>query len=533
MSDRRRWEELQTRWVQGDPLDPAEEQERVAFAAHDALARRELEMFAALRARATADGEPVSEKFISAVLEAVELGPRLRLVEAGEGVRSPSRPAERQLARVWGWAVAAACLALVAGIGGAWLASSTKTLKTAGATAHASSAYPNAGQPSLELARAELVLSAGEVRVDNGTARIDRKALDTGQVLATGAGRACLTIEPTIDVCLAEHSEITLESLVASSIRIRVEAGLALASLSRRSPGSSFALLAGDVVAMAHGTTFAARHQSDESEVVVLEGSVEVSRNGVSSEQVGAHSRVLIHSNGQVTERSLVGQAEAESLFTLRATHGIWLSAAFGVLELDSKASALTQASIDGGAALPLPFQGLVGVGRHHVTWRDSVGHEAESAIDVSVGETRRLEAPIVRQLPVASNGLAEKPSPTALLDAARAEVAGGNRRAALALYQKVGGFYPGSPEAHTVLPTIGRLYLELGDAEHALRSFDSYLRHPGALAPEALSGKIRALRALGQRQLEHQAIREYLARYPKGLEAPRLEKRALELESR
>jgi hypothetical protein len=50
-------------------------------------------------------------------------------------------------------------------------------------------------------------------------------------------------------------------------------------------------------------------------------------------------------------------------------------------------------------------------------------------------------------------------------------------------------------------------------------------------LAPEALSGRIRALRALRQRPAEREAIQQYLARYPKGLERPLFEKRLKELD--
>jgi hypothetical protein len=76
----------------------------------------------------------------------------------------------------------------------------------------------------------------------------------------------------------------------------------------------------------------------------------------------------------------------------------------------------------------------------------------------------------------------------------------------------------------------MGKLELNLGRQERALRHFDTYLRRSGALAPEALAGKIRALRALGRQTEELVAVRQYLARYPRGLEAPLLEKRLREL---
>jgi hypothetical protein len=469
MISRERWETLQTRWAQGEALSAAEEQERLAFAAHDPRARRELEIFAALRARAAAEAEPASAALIDGVLEAIRVGPRLRLVGSEDAAARPL-PARRPPSSSRAWVFAAAGLAVAAGLGGALLAVAKPPTHLVASARHA------APRSLPEVARAELVLSAGEVLVDGRVTRLERRPLARGQVLATGEGRACFTIDPAIDVCLAEHSKIRLESLTASSIRVRVETGLALASLSRRSPGSSFALLAGDVSATAHGTTFAARQERGQAEIIVVEGDVEVARGGASSEQVGAHSRVLIRPGENVIERSKLGHAEEERLLGLRTTQGIGLRSAFENSNLDSK-------------------------------------------------------APLSRPLPATSNGPVEKPSPAALLEAARAEVARGNGRAALALYERLHAIYPASAEGHTVLPTIGKLQLDLGDAQRALRSFDAYLRRPGLLAPEALSGKIRALRALRQRPAEREAIQQYLARYPKGLERPLFEKRLTELE--
>jgi hypothetical protein len=467
--ERERWAALQTRWAAGEALSAAEERERLAFAAYDSLAQRELEVFAALRARAADEGELVCGKLIGRVLEASRVGPRLRLVGSEKADARPLR-AKAQPSSSRPWLFAAAGLGLAAALGGVLLAVVKAPQHLVAPAGHATP------QSLRKVARAELVLSAGQVLVDGLVTALDRRALAPGQVVATGEGRACLTIDPTIDVCLAEHSKIRLESLAASSIRVRVETGLALASLSRRNPGSSFALLAGDISATARGTTFAARHEAHQTEIIVVEGIVEVVRGGASSEQVGAHSRVLMRSGENVFERSQIAPAEEARLLELRVMPDVGLRTAFGVLELDSK-------------------------------------------------------APLSRALPVSSTGLVEKPSPAALLEAARAEVARGNGRAALAVYEKLRALYPASAEGHTVLPTIGKLQLDLDDSERALRSFDAYLKSPGMLAPEALSGRIRALRALRQRPAEREAIQQYLARYPKGLERPLFEKRLRELD--
>ena len=523
MTSRERWDELQSRWAQGDQLNEAEERERLAFAAVDAHARRELEAFAALRARAAEEGEPASQAFIDGVLAAVGTAPRLRLVgpETADG-QAPIKTRRAPLRSGW---LLAGCLVLAAALGTAWLT-------TPKAPARASAPLAHVARPSSPaLARAELSLSAGAVVVDGRAARVERRPLSAGQIVATSAGRACVTVDPTIDVCLAEHSKIKIESLLAASIRIRVESGLVVASLSRRNLGDSFALIAGDISATARGTIFAARQARDHAEVSVVEGTVEVARATEAPVPLHAHARARSAPGGAGFERSTLEPAEEAQLLGVKASAGAQIRTALGVLELGATSSPGMRASIDDGPVLPLPLQSLLSAGRHGVRWRDGAGREQEAWVDILAGETRQLDAPQDRPLPVSSAAPAEKPTPAMLLDAARAEVARSNPRAALALYEKLRALYPSSAEAHTLLPTIGKLELDLGYAGRALRSFNAYLRSPGLLAPEALSGKIRALGALGQRQAEREAIQQYLARYPKGLEAPRLTRRLAELD--
>ncbi|HVR19289.1 MAG TPA: tetratricopeptide repeat protein, partial [Polyangiaceae bacterium] len=127
---------------------------------------------------------------------------------------------------------------------------------------------------------------------------------------------------------------------------------------------------------------------------------------------------------------------------------------------------------------------------------------------------------------PASSEETPSVPSPATLLARARKELAGGNARGALALYENLRSAHPASPEARTVLVTIGKLELDLKQPASALRSFDAYLAAPGPLGPEALAGKIRALRALGRSSDERAAIEVYLSRYPDGFESPLLEQR-------
>jgi tetratricopeptide (TPR) repeat protein len=123
--------------------------------------------------------------------------------------------------------------------------------------------------------------------------------------------------------------------------------------------------------------------------------------------------------------------------------------------------------------------------------------------------------------------------SAPALLAEARHEMSQGHPREALALYKKLRAAYPASPEAATVLVTMAKLELNLGSPAPALADFEAYLKGGGPLAPEAMAGKIRALRALGRSADEQAAIEQYLGQYPNGFEARAFEQRLRVLSGR
>lgn len=522
-SRERRWDELQTRWAQGERLSAEEEHERQAYPEHDALAREELELFAELRARAEAPSEPVAPDLIGRALDALKSTPHLRLVTAASG-DAPEAPASQGRPRSRAARIAVPALLLAAaGVFGLFAARSVPSRPVALPAEVRAPLAPN-------LARAELVLAAGQVQVTGHHFSIGQRPLAEGESVATGQGRACLTLDPGIDVCLAADTVVELESLAAPSIRVRVKRGTALATLSRRAPGSSFALVMADVSATAHGTTYVARHEGDETEVIVVEGVVEVARGRGPRELVDAHSRVVVPAKAEAFVKTPVGRSEEARLLALMAPHRLWTGAAVGVLDLAAAPPTTLQASVDDEEPLPLPLQTFVSAGRHRIAWRDAAGAETTSWIDVPAGETQHLVPPAVGVASPAPSGPAEKPSATALLELARRELAHARPRQALTLYEQLRSAHPASAEARTVLVTMGKLELDLGRPDRALGRFDAYLRDGGALAPEALAGKARALRALHRGPEERRAIQQYLAAHPGGFDAPLFAKRLREL---
>jgi TolA-binding protein len=188
------------------------------------------------------------------------------------------------------------------------------------------------------------------------------------------------------------------------------------------------------------------------------------------------------------------------------------------------------RAVIDQHGPFELPLRLLLATGRHRVGLRAEQKAEASVEVDVEAGATRTLAEAEVASA-TASRAEAS-PTAKALLDRARQRLAAGDPRAARNLYRELRRAYPGSSEAATVLVTLGKLELELGAPERALAAFDAYTDHGGALVPEAMSGRIRALRALGRHGDERRAIEQYLARYPTGFEASALRKRLSTLTS-
>jgi hypothetical protein len=516
-----RWNQLQTRWAQGEKLSAEEEQQRLAYAKHDVLARRELELFAALQARATAPDAPVAQVLIGRALDALKGSPRLRLVTpTSSEAPAPAPPARHsRVARI---AVSGLLLA----------AASAAALFAARLSPAGPVAPPSEVRVPLTptLARAELVLSAGQVQVTGRRFSVGGSPLSEGEDVTTAEGRACLTIDPGIDVCLAANTAIQLESLAASRIRVRVAQGTALATLSRRAPGSSFSLVSADVSALAHGTTYAVRREGDLTDVVVVEGAVEVARGRDHRELVDAHSRVIVTPRSGTFAKTAVGRNEEARLLALGAPRRLWSGAALGVLELAASAPAGGLASIDDEEPLPLPLQIFASAGTHRIGWRHAGGVESTTWTEIPAGETRRLTAPPVASAGAGASVPAAKPSASSLLELARRELAHERPRQALALYEKLRATYPASAEARTVLVTMGKLELTLGRSDHALRRFDTYLRDGGTLVPEALAGRARALRALGRDRDERRAIRQYLAAHPESFDAPLFAKRLREL---
>jgi FecR protein len=478
---RSNWERLQRLWVTGEPLTLREQAERVE-AARDPDQQSELQFYQ--RAERWLDQQSSEQaaddaRFLEHALRLAKIGRSTALRLVGDAkptsVTSPRKPRQAK-PRVWRtvvWlsaaAAAAAAIALV------WhpsvpAASTASISKRPGASA---------GQT----AHCELSTFSGAVELPRAAGpAVVGAALREGDQLATAAGTACLTIDESVRVCLANDSAVALTSLKPQDLRIQVLRGGSIAALSPRPIGSFFSLTGGGVVATAHGTVYALELTPNPgvAEVTVFEGSVEVH---------GANEQSLVSSGIRAQFEAATRHWARTPVADQERTR--WLSWLHGP-----------------------PPRAIA-----EVTARDS-------AIPRDSAAPPRTPAAPSTGSPEAAAGL----SRDALFTAARKQAGLGHARAARALYRDLLTRYPG-PGTAAVEVVLGNLELELGAPERALTAFESYLRAGGPLEPEALHGKVRALRALGRTAEESATIRAYLARYPGGFQAPTLKKRLQELE--
>lgn len=514
----RRYDELAARLFVGEGLTPAEQREFLRLSASDALFAAEQRLLDSLRGFVNSPSpDPRAREFAARVLEQASRAPerRLRLVEAGVKGQAPVRPRPNSIWLAFAASVAAGLLVL-----GALIVRRQQQ----------EPAPPQAALRTSVAARAELVFASGSAVAQN--APVGGKLLEEGAVVETGSGQACFTVDPGIDVCLSSSSRARITTLSRERIAVQVEAGLCIAKLSHRPVGQTFSLTAPGVVATAKGTTFAVDLRDQRAGVVVLDGTVQVS-SGDKQDLVPAGR----HWAPGAGARSLSRDDEAK-LSLLLAPRDLWRQGNAGMLAVRGREGGL-EARIDGGEYFTLPLETFLPIGKRRVRVRRPLGAELEYEIEIAAGQRTLLDvesaAPSAQpeaERESAPSALRPERSPKLLLERARLQLKAGRVQEALAGYAELQRSFPSSPEARTVLPTMGKLALERQNPSQALGYFDAYLRTGGPLGQEALSGRVRALRALGRRVDERKAIELFRARYPTSLESGAMAERLRALTS-
>ncbi len=503
MNDRE-WNALSDRLVAGERLSD-EESQRLASAAHGDPARTaELELLDALGGFVDA-AEPDAES--TAIAHAA-----LARVAAGE-----PRPAMPSPTRRRGW-IAGAGLAAATIAGLAWLWPREPDVA------------PFAPAP----ASARLTIAAGEVSVDGRPIGEAMPVLASATTIAVRDGRACLAIEPAIDVCLDGATTASIEGLADAEIRIDVRRGHAVARLDPLPDGRRFALTGAELRAVAVGTVFSLDVGDDGAAITasVLQGAIEV-QTTAGTTRLGALEVVRLR-GGRLERERLSAEGEARELDLLASVPGP--SDRIGHVAIDVTPAGAT-VELDGRVVGTSPVVVALPVGEHRLELRGKGGARVGETLSVEENTfvTRRFalatdapdeEVAIVepdvtpavdptdRDAPARARPTA---SPRELLAEARTLRRADRWRDAATVYRRLLREHPRSSEAHTALVSLADLLLDRLDAPaEAARTYLRYVREGGgALAPEARWGVIRARRHQGDASGEREAIADFLRHHP------------------
>ncbi|HET6584067.1 MAG TPA: PEGA domain-containing protein, partial [Nannocystaceae bacterium] len=290
MTSERDWTGLTDRLVAGDRLSPEETRRLEDAAAADPARASELALLDRLAGFVDAPRpEPSSDSI------AIAHAALARVAGGAPPVASarPGRVRPLAIAGVAAAALAAAALAVL-------------VLRPSADVEVTPVAVPAAG--------AWVSIASGEVTIDGRAIGDAPPRLSSSTTLAVREGRACVAIEPGIDVCLDAATTASVEDLEAAEIRVDVRRGHAVARLDPLPAGRSFALGAAQIRAVAVGTIFSIDVSEDGESIraAVLDGEVEVRARGATM-RLGAHEVARVHEGGIERDR-LAADTEAIDL---------------------------------------------------------------------------------------------------------------------------------------------------------------------------------------------------------------------------
>jgi hypothetical protein len=144
----------------------------------------------------------------------------------------------------------------------------------------------------------------------------------------------------------------------------------------------------------------------------------------------------------------------------------------------------------------------------------------------------RRRAVTTPRAEPDPGEALEPPATPASLFAEANGERRHGNLRRAVTLYETLRARFPESDQARLSSISVGDLLLGLGEPARALRAFDSYLAEVrgGALGEEAVFGRARCLRELGDAPREVETWQGLVRDFPGSAYAPIARRRLAEL---
>jgi ferric-dicitrate binding protein FerR (iron transport regulator) len=461
---------------------------------------------------------------------------------SGERALAENQGQGARIYRIGFWAAAAA-VAVVAVGAVLWL--------TFGQGEPVTEQAPTVAQPSPTALEGELLLAAGDVRIDGAPiASVVGVATDTEMTI--GKGRAVIDLGTGITLLAAAQSTLRVAALDTQSIEVQLERGRVLAEVDPARQGPPFAVATAGGRVVVTGTAFAVDAAEDQVEVRVFRGSVRLEEPEAAARKVRVGEIAVLGKAGV----SRLNEAEKTTAGGMLRTLDMLASSGAAQMDIQSLPAG-ADVVLDGVVLGKTPLEASIRAG-HRSLELYMEGYEAvrELLELVPEGRASRVFDLVGTETPVTDVGgeagaaadrpprpvkvataIAEEPPPqlTAadLLARAQSFRVARDWKSAVAAYQELAKQFPKSAEARSSLVSIGDIQLaHLGQPGRALKSFDSYLARTrkGAVAQEAAFGRAQALRALGRTSEEIRALETFLAEFPSAIQAPRAKKRLDEL---
>ena len=130
-----------------------------------------------------------------------------------------------------------------------------------------------------DVVEARVLLHTGKVTLD-GTPMAAARPVVPGQTLQVNGGRVALQLPMGSKVLVGDHSALQLEQVAAGRVALRLQRGVLLASVTRRSAGQEFSVQTQSGRVVVRGTRFALGVQAQRTVLRVLQGRVMVQEPG-------------------------------------------------------------------------------------------------------------------------------------------------------------------------------------------------------------------------------------------------------------
>ncbi|MCK9462774.1 MAG: FecR domain-containing protein [Proteobacteria bacterium] len=433
--------------------------------------------------------------------------------------------ARRRAALLGAVAAAAACAAVVVTATVGRLAEDTRSPVPA-STASRDSATAEIAAPSAPAPSSGAVLLGTEIGLEPG------RAIARGDTLVASEGALAIALDSGIKLLLLPGARVRIPSLDEGAVEVRVDAGDVVAAVEPKRSGPPFSVTTASGSVGVVGTVFEVGVADGTTRVGVLRGEVSLRANGRTPRALGVGETSRLDGGGRRPLEESESRRLDQSLRMLDLLSDSESASAVDIQSLPTGA----QVSLDGVLLGSTPVAALVRSG--HRTVELTADGRAPVRELVELARSERLSRVFeLGQLPPkagAASRAAAKAGASEMLARAQELRAAREWGAAAEAYEELISIHPKSTEARTSLVSLGELRLvRLGAPEKALECYASYLETPaqGALAPEALYGKARALRALGREDDERDALEAFIGSYPNAFAAPQAAARLTELE--